>query len=127
MICNKIFTPSKYRPEKQVTCSDVSCQHKRQLDNMKKWRKSNPHYFRQDEIRGAYWHDMYKRRIKKWRKENPDYFKNYRQKYKDRHREYMKEYMRRYRTLKKRSSLSGLTGVQAVQQVIQLPAPPEIA
>ena len=68
---------------------------------MKRWRRGNPHYFKQDELRGSYWRELYKRRIRKWRKEDPEYFKAYREKYKDRHREYMREYMRRYRGSKK--------------------------
>lgn len=110
-ICGKTFIPSKYRQETQGACSDPVCQHKRQLENMKRWRRQNPYYFKLDEIRGAYWRDMYRRRIKKWRKEHPEYFKSYREKYKDQHREYMREYMRRYRGVKKR--------VLAESQVVQ--------
>jgi len=102
VICGKIFTPSKYRPAAQQVCSDPLCQHKRQLENMKKWRRGNPHYFRQDEIRGAYWRELYRRRIRRWRKEHPEYFKRYRERYKAQHKEYMREYMRRYRNTKKR-------------------------
>jgi hypothetical protein len=68
---------------------------------MKRWRRRNPHYFRQDEVRGAYWRELYKRRIKKWRREHPEYFRQYREKYKDRHKDYMREYMRRYRASRK--------------------------
>ncbi|OIO81134.1 MAG: hypothetical protein COW11_05670 [Candidatus Omnitrophica bacterium CG12_big_fil_rev_8_21_14_0_65_43_15] len=102
VICNKIFTPTKYRPQAQEVCSDPVCQHKRQLENMKRWRRNNPHYFRQDEIRGVYWRELYRRRIRRWRKEHPEYFKKYRDRYKAQHREYMREYMRRYRNVKKR-------------------------
>ena len=102
VLCGKIFSPSKYRPIAQQICSDPACQHKRQLENMKKWRRTNPHYFRQDEVRGVYWRELYKRRIRRWRKEHPEYFKKYREKYKSQHKEYMREYMRRYRNTRKR-------------------------
>ena len=115
--CGKIFEPSKYRPNAQAICSDPSCQHKRQLENMKKWRRSNPHYFKQDELRGSYWRELYKRRIKKWRKEHVEYFKNYREKYKNRHKDYMREYMRRYRATKKQAS-QAFTEVQNTQPVV---------
>ena len=102
VLCGKAFVPSKYRPATQRACSDPACQHARQLANMKRWRMSNPHYFRQDELRGAYWKDLSRRRIRKWRKAHPEYFKEYRERYKPQHRDYMREYMRRYRnTLRK--------------------------
>jgi hypothetical protein len=125
IICGKIFSPSKYRPAAQQVCSDPLCQHKRQLENMKKWRRGNPHYFRQDEIRGAYWRELYRRRIRRWRREHPEYFKRYRERYKAQHKEYMREYMRRYRSTKKRLlALTSGVGPPAenMQQMQQNPA-----
>jgi|GEM_PF-784354 len=122
VICSKTFSPSKYREQAQVVCSDPVCQHKRQLENMKKWRRDNPHYFKQDELRGAYWRNLYRRRIKRWRKDHREYFKNYRERYKDRHKDYMREYMRRYRNTKK-SVLTEPQGVDVAAPKIELQPP----
>ena len=51
-ICGKPFIPNKYRPNQEI-CSSVECQYQRQLDNMAKWRKSNPNYFKYKEAQDA--------------------------------------------------------------------------
>ena len=123
-LCQRPFMSSKYRPQAQEICSDPVCQHTKHLENMKRWRRANPHYFKQDELRGAHWRELYRRRIRRWRKAHPEYFKKYRDKYKDRHREYMREYMRRYRHLRKRALMQeGAVG--PLSQPIQLPPPPQ--
>ncbi len=122
-ICGKSFIASKYRLEFQIICSDPACQRRRQLENMKQWRKRNPHYFKQDSLRGEHWRQLYKKRIKRWRKEHPDYFKQYREKNKIVHKDYMREYMRRYRT--KRRSIF-LQQEQQAQQQAGLVQPPLI-
>ena len=124
-ICQREFTPSKYRPNSQKFCSDVACQRQRQLGNMKQWRVSNPHYFKMDETRSPYWKRLYKQRIQKWRKNNPQYFKEYRQKYKERHRGYMREYMRRYR--RKKALLAEAEKTKEapdIKSIQQQPTPP---
>ncbi len=118
-LCGKSFISSKYRPERQGICSDPVCQHKRQLENMKTWRRNNPHYFKMDEIRGAYWQELYRRRIRKWGKAHPEYFRKYRERYKQRHKDYMREYMRRYRNERKKA----LMQAQNVQQQTDIAQP----
>ena len=88
-ICGESFEVNKYRPNQQV-CSKPECQHKRQIDNMRVWRKGNPEYFK-----GMY--PILKEKHKNWRKNNKEYLKKYRNAHKDRYREYMKIYMKEYR------------------------------
>ena len=94
-ICQKDFTPNKYQPNQKV-CSSPSCQHKRQLENLRQWRQKNPYYF----IYGRYevdWKGDYKTRARDWRKRHPGYLRRYRKVHADEYREYMREYMHRYR------------------------------
>jgi len=46
-LCSKEFVPNKYRPSQQA-CSNETCQHQRQIDNMKRWRSMNPDYFKKE-------------------------------------------------------------------------------
>ena len=94
-ICNREFTPNKYRLDQKI-CSNPECQRQRQLQNMKDWRKNNPYYF----IYGRYrvdWKGDYKKHAKDWRMRHPEYMKRYAQEHKEDRRTYMREYMRWYR------------------------------
>jgi len=99
-ICKKGFIPNKYRPNQEI-CSNLECQYKRQLDNMKKWRDKNPHYFKYKEMRDVKWREVCRERAKRWRQRHLEYLKLYRQEHKEEHREYMRKYMREYRRRKK--------------------------
>ncbi len=99
-ICGKEFLPNKYRRNQEV-CSSLECQYKRQLENMKKWRETNPEYFKTREMHDATWKDECKKRSKSWRERHLEYLKLYRQEHKEEHRVYMKDYMREYRRKKK--------------------------
>ena len=99
-VCKKWFLPSKYRPNQQI-CSNLECQYKRQLDNMKKWREKNPHYFKYREVKDTMWRESCRERARKWRQYHLEYLKLYRQEHKEAHREYMRKYMREYRKRKK--------------------------
>lgn len=98
-ICGKPFKANKYRPNQEV-CSSVECQYKRQLDNMTKWRRQNPHYFKYKEAEDASWKETCRQRSLDWRKKHKEYLKLYREAHKRRHRDYMREYMREYRKKK---------------------------
>ena len=99
-ICKKPFLPNKYRPNQQI-CSNLECQYKRQLDNMKKWRNRNPHYFKYKEMRDTKWREVCRERARKWRQHHLEYLKLYRQEHREEHKEYMRKYMREYRRRKK--------------------------
>jgi len=99
-ICGKPFRPNKYRPS-QTICSSVECQYQRQLENMSRWRKRNPNYFRYKEAQDASWKETCRHRSLNWRKKHKEYLKLYRDAHKDRHRNYMREYMKEYRKRKK--------------------------
>ena len=101
-ICKKPFLPNKYRPNQQI-CSNLECQYKRQLDNMKKWRDKNPHYFKYKEMRDAKWREVCRERARKWRQRHLEYLKLYRQEHREEHKEYMRNYMREYRRKRKES------------------------
>lgn len=100
IMCGKPFVTNKYRPNQEV-CSSVECQYKRQLDNMAKWRKRNPNYFKYKEARDATWKDTCKRRSLDWREKHKEYLRLYREANRLRHRNYMRDYMRDYRKRKK--------------------------
>lgn len=97
--CKKWFIPNKYRPNQKI-CSSLECQYKRQLGNMKKWRTSNPNYFRYREAKDVTWKEACKERAKKWRGKHQEYLKLYRDEHKDKYRTYMRDYMRKYRKKK---------------------------
>ncbi len=99
-ICGKPFIPNKYRPNQEI-CSSIECQYQRQLNNMKKWRKGNPNYFKYKEEGDKSWKSTCRSRSLEWRKKHQEYLKLYREAHKDRHREYMKDYMKAYRKRKK--------------------------
>ena len=95
-ICGKPFLPSKYRPN-QTKCSSLECQYQRQLENMKKWRDRNPHYFKYKETHDSSWKETCRQRSMDWRRKHQEYLKLYREEHRERHRAYMREYMREYR------------------------------
>lgn len=99
-ICKKWFVPNKYRPNQQI-CSSLECQYKRQLDNMKKWRDRNPHYFKYREVKDTMWRESCRERARRWRQRHLEYLKLYRQEHREEHKEYMRRYMREYRRRKK--------------------------
>lgn len=99
-MCGKPFIPNKYRPNQEI-CSSVECQYQRQLNNMTRWRKTNPNYFRYKEAQDISWKETCRQRSLDWRKKHKEYLKLYREAHKERHRNYMKEYMREYRKKKK--------------------------
>jgi len=99
-ICKKWFIPNKYRPNQKV-CSNLECQYKRQLENMKEWRDKNPNYFKYREVKDTTWKESCRDRARKWRRTHIEYLKLYRQEHKQAHREYMRKYMREYRKKKK--------------------------
>ena len=99
-ICGKAFVANKYRPNQQV-CSSLECQYRRQLENMKSWRVSNPNYFKYKESQDRSWKQACRERSLDWRKKHKEYLQLYREANKERHREYMREYMRKYRQKKK--------------------------
>ena len=99
-ICGKEFISNKYRPNQEI-CSGVECQYQRQLDNMEKWRKQNPNYFKYKEAKDASWKETCRRRSLEWRQDHAEYLKLYRETHKKRHRDYMRDYMREYRRKRK--------------------------
>jgi len=99
-ICSKWFIPNKYRPNQEI-CSNLECQYQRQLNNMQKWRKGNPNYFKYREGKDVTWKETCKERAKHWRERHQEYLKLYRQEHKDRYRLYMRDYMRDYRRKRK--------------------------
>jgi len=99
-ICGKPFVPNKYRPN-QTVCSSLECQYKRQLGNMKQWRKQNPNYFKYKESQDKSWKQTCRERSLEWRKKHKEYLQLYREANKERHRLYMRDYMRQYRSRKK--------------------------
>ncbi len=105
-ICGKPFIPNKYRPNQQI-CSSLECQYQRQLDNMRKWRKSNPNYFKYKESQDRSWKQTCRERSLEWRKKHKEYLQLYREANKQRHREYMRDYMRKYRSRKKQEHKEG--------------------
>jgi hypothetical protein len=98
-VCGKSFLANKYRPN-QTVCSSLECQYQRQLENMKKWRTSNPNYFKYKESQDSSWRETCRQRSLEWRKKHQEYLKLYREEHRDRHRTYMKNYMREYRKSK---------------------------
>lgn len=122
-ICKKWFLPNKYRPNQQI-CSNIECQYKRQLENMKKWRDNNPHYFKYKEMRDVKWKEVCRDRARKWRQHHLEYLKLYRQEHKEEHREYMRKYMREYRKRKReketaQKELNDNTGAQPTEKNIE--------
>ena len=104
--CKKWFIPNKYRPNQKV-CSNLECQYKRQLENMKRWRDQNPNYFKYREVKDTTWKETCRERARKWRHSHLEYLKLYRQEHRRAHREYMKKYMREYRRRKKEREREG--------------------
>jgi len=94
--CNQTFFPNKYKPS-QKTCSNPTCQKKRQLENMKLWRGSHPDYFKYSESKGQQWLARRREKSKQWRVNNPDKIRQYRESNKQDYRDYMRDYMRKYR------------------------------
>jgi len=99
-LCKKWFMPNKYRPNQEI-CSNLECQYKRQLENMKRWRNKNPNYFKYREVKDTTWKETCRERARKWRHSHLEYLKLYRQEHRKAHRDYMKKYMREYRRRKK--------------------------
>jgi len=104
-ICGKSFMANKYRPNQKV-CSSLECQYKRQLENMKMWRESNPNYFKYKESQDKSWKQACRERSLDWRRKHKEYLQLYREANKERHREYMRDYMRKYRQRKKQDQES---------------------
>ncbi|MFH1847605.1 MAG: hypothetical protein ABH825_00100 [Candidatus Omnitrophota bacterium] len=100
-ICGKWFMPNKYRPSRQEICSSIECQYQRQLENMAKWRKRNPHYFKYRESHDSSWQETCRQRSLSWRERHQEYLRLYRQQHKEDHRKYMRDYMREYRKRRK--------------------------
>jgi len=94
-ICQKEFTPNKYRPQQKV-CFQPECQRQRQLENERQWRLKNPDYFKSLGQQGA-WQENRHRYSKLWKARHKDHLKEYKNGHKEQRQEYMKEYMRRYR------------------------------
>jgi len=101
-ICGKPFVPNKYRPN-QTVCSSLECQYKRQLSNMKQWRRKNPNYFKYKESQDKSWKQTCRERSLEWRRKHKEYLQLYREANKERHRFYMRDYMRQYRLKKKQN------------------------
>jgi len=101
IICGAPFTPNKYRPNQEI-CSNIECQYRRQLNNMKTWRQKNPNYFKYKEAQDKSWKETCRQRSLDWRKKHQEYLKLYREEHRDRHREYMRDYMRKYRKKKEK-------------------------
>ncbi len=110
-MCGKSFVANKYRPNQEV-CSSLECQYKRQLENMKGWRKSNPNYFKYKESQDKSWKQTCRERSLEWRRKHKEYLQLYREANKERHRVYMRDYMRQYRQKKKESEVNN-TGESA--------------
>lgn len=94
-ICQKDFSPSKYRPKQQV-CSNPECQRERQRRNQQEWRGKNPDYFKclgQEQA----WQEKRRRYNRLWKEANKEYITAYELAHKEQRREYMREYMRKYR------------------------------
>jgi len=94
-ICGKPFKPAIHRPDQSV-CLSAECQHKRQLENMKKWRAKKA-----DSPDSVSWKESCRLKSSEWRKKHQAYLKLYREENKEKRGEYMKEYMRKYRKLAK--------------------------
>ncbi len=75
--CGKFFRPDKRVGNRQKTCGQEECRKKHQKVQQKKWRESNPNYFRG---RSGY--------VNGWRKRHPEYQKQWRAK---KHREIQTE------------------------------------
>jgi hypothetical protein len=76
--CHREFIADKYHPHQQV-CSSPECQHKRQLENQRKWRLKNPDYFKYKEKK-TFWEKKRAQYLKIWRKIHRDYFRKYHRK-----------------------------------------------
>lgn len=68
-ICGQFFRPSPRLGDKQVSCSNATCQRERKKRSQKAWLLKNPGYFE-----GRY------DNTKQWRKQNPAYQRQRRQK-----------------------------------------------
>ena len=44
LICGKEFEANKYKPSQKVCCEE-GCQNRRQIHNMREWRRKNKGYF----------------------------------------------------------------------------------
>ncbi len=108
-MCGKPFIPNKYRPNQEV-CSSLECQYQRQLSNMKRWRESNPNYFKYKESQDKSWKQACRERSLDWRRKHTEYLQLYREANKERHREYMRDYMRKYRQKKRKQEKSEKQG-----------------
>ncbi|MFA5090165.1 MAG: hypothetical protein WC510_03905 [Candidatus Omnitrophota bacterium] len=94
-ICQKEFTPSKYRPNQQV-CPQANCQKARQVLNERAWRKRNLDYFKCLDMESA-WRKSRCQYNRAWRIANQEYLKEYEKTHQDKRKEYMRGYMRQYR------------------------------
>ncbi len=101
-ICQKEFTPSKYRPAQKV-CSGPECQKIRQIQNVREWRIRNLDYFRCNGGEFS-WREARRLQSKRWRQNHKSQLREYRENHRQQRREYMREYIRRYR-----ERLSGAT------------------
>jgi len=110
--CGRPFEKNKYSPRQRV-CSHPECQHTRQIDSMREWRKKHPNYFRYDESKGEEWLRTQRERSRVWRQRNPDKIRAYRQTHLQEYRSYMRDYMRRYREKKKSDTSQPETSFQA--------------
>ena len=94
-ICQKEFTPSKYRPNQQV-CSQAECQRVRQIQNGKDWRLKNPDYFKYLDQEPA-WKGKRHFYNRLWRSSHKEELKEYEREHSQERLKYMREYMRGYR------------------------------
>lgn len=60
--CGRFFRPDARVRDKQTTCSRPECRNARKRESQRRWRESNPDYFK-----GRY------ENTKQWRKEHPGY------------------------------------------------------
>ncbi|MFH1246049.1 MAG: hypothetical protein V1662_06160 [Candidatus Omnitrophota bacterium] len=95
LVCGKSFLPSKYRKDQRI-CSQLECQHQRQLRNLAVWRQRNPGYFKISR-HDTSWAAFSRRRAQIWRKRHTRKIKKYKAAHKTEQREYMREYMYRLR------------------------------
>ncbi len=94
-ICQKEFTPSKYRPKQQV-CPQPECQRARQIQNERDWRLKNPDYFKYLDQEPA-WKGKRHFYNRLWRNSHKEELKEYEREHSQERLKYMREYMRGYR------------------------------
>jgi hypothetical protein len=77
--CQAFFVPTRRGGKGQKVCGKPSCKKTLKAENNARWRRDNPHYWRNDYPRIKRWLDQHPGYLKQYRADHPDYVQNNRE------------------------------------------------